>query len=162
MKKRAIAVEYKKGGYRRLAVRLGPACPPASTIRGWQFAEGPLGVPGRPKVMTGEEEAGLLASFHAVRATGATLNDSDLVALGKMTLEAKRSQAEAREVSEGLSRSWAKSFRRRHNITSLFVAVCNVSVDASQCLHLRFAALHRLLGMPWQLQLRHRVCPFGV
>ena len=108
IKKQKVAEALRNGTYKALQVRLccppsplfpptpkvqlGKACPPLSTIKGWQGVEGRTSRRvGRPTLLTFEEERTVLDSFKHIRHLGAVVDSEGLAMLATSTLSRTRS-----------------------------------------------------------------------
>lgn len=115
-------------------LQLKDQCPPMRTIQGWA-ALLKTGMPvrrmGRPSVLYPEEEGRLLELIAKLRAEGATINKAALIFLATEVVNLTRPGAEGSpplvfctpavsflDIAQ-LSVTWAKSFKRRHNMSNI-------------------------------------------
>lgn len=113
-KKQKVARQFKENGFKSLKVCYGDDCPPANTVRGWsRNGDGPLRKPGRPTLLTPEEEQTVLDSFRKVRELGANVDHEGLLLLARSTTSKTRATA------LHVSKTWVTSFARRNKVVSL-------------------------------------------
>ena len=138
-KKRSIAEQLHQSSYPHMKVcsfplrhhplcplsqtLLGADCPPVNTIKGWRQAGERVRRPGRPTLLTQEEEQTVLDSFRTVRQIGSSVDYEGLSSLALKTTTHTRYVRLPSPLSHSsvphsgctveVSRSWGRSFSRR-------------------------------------------------